>query len=53
MIEATLERVPAGPVHAFESLYEADAEARAAAARARGGALAGMSWFLAFVGFAR
>ena len=52
VIEATLERVPAGPVLAFDSLYEADAAARAAAARARGGALAGMSWFLAFAGFA-
>ena len=33
VIEATLERVPAGPVRAFESLYEADAAARAAGSR--------------------
>jgi len=32
VIEAALERVPAEPVHAFDSLYEADAAARAAAA---------------------
>jgi len=28
VIETTLERLPAGPVHAFDSLYEADREAR-------------------------
>jgi 1-deoxy-D-xylulose-5-phosphate reductoisomerase len=28
VIEGTLERLPARPVHSFESLYEADAEAR-------------------------
>ncbi len=33
VIEATLERLPAAPVRAFESLYEADREARAAAAQ--------------------
>jgi 1-deoxy-D-xylulose-5-phosphate reductoisomerase len=33
-IEATLERLPGAPVHAFESLYEADREARALAAEA-------------------
>jgi 1-deoxy-D-xylulose-5-phosphate reductoisomerase len=32
VIEQTLERVPAGRVHAFETLYEADREARDAAA---------------------
>jgi 1-deoxy-D-xylulose-5-phosphate reductoisomerase len=32
VIERTLERVPAARVHAFETLYEADAEARAVAA---------------------
>ena len=32
VIAATLERVPAGPVLAFDSLYEADAAARTAAA---------------------
>jgi 1-deoxy-D-xylulose-5-phosphate reductoisomerase len=32
VIEATLERLPAEPVRAFDSLYEADAEARAVAA---------------------
>ena len=32
VIEATLERLPATPVRAFESLYEADREARAVAA---------------------
>jgi 1-deoxy-D-xylulose-5-phosphate reductoisomerase len=32
VIEAALERVPVEPVHAFDSLYEADAAARAAAA---------------------
>src|SRR5215211_1220048 len=31
VIEQTLERVPAGRVHAFDSLYEADGEARAVA----------------------
>jgi 1-deoxy-D-xylulose-5-phosphate reductoisomerase len=31
VIEQTLERVPAARVHAFDSLYEADAEARAVA----------------------
>jgi 1-deoxy-D-xylulose 5-phosphate reductoisomerase len=33
-IEATLERLPGAPVRAFESLYEADHEARAIAAEA-------------------
>ncbi|MFI5004302.1 MAG: 1-deoxy-D-xylulose-5-phosphate reductoisomerase [Solirubrobacterales bacterium] len=33
-IEATLERLPGAPVRAFESLYEADREARAIAAEA-------------------
>jgi 1-deoxy-D-xylulose-5-phosphate reductoisomerase len=32
VIEEALERLPAGPVRAFESLYEADREARAVAA---------------------
>jgi 1-deoxy-D-xylulose-5-phosphate reductoisomerase len=32
VIEDALERLPAAPVHAFESLYEADREARAVAA---------------------
>jgi 1-deoxy-D-xylulose-5-phosphate reductoisomerase len=32
VIEAALERLPAAPLHAFESLYEADREARALAA---------------------
>jgi 1-deoxy-D-xylulose-5-phosphate reductoisomerase len=32
VIEATLERIPAAPVRAFESLYDADHEARAVAA---------------------
>jgi 1-deoxy-D-xylulose-5-phosphate reductoisomerase len=32
VIEATLERLPVEPVRAFDSLYEADAEARAVAA---------------------
>jgi 1-deoxy-D-xylulose-5-phosphate reductoisomerase len=32
VIEAALERLPAGPVRAFESLYDADREARAVAA---------------------
>jgi 1-deoxy-D-xylulose-5-phosphate reductoisomerase len=32
VIETALERMPAGPVRAFESLYEADREARAVAA---------------------
>jgi 1-deoxy-D-xylulose-5-phosphate reductoisomerase len=34
VIEATLERLPAAPVRAFESLYEADRESRALAAEA-------------------
>ncbi|MGH2897561.1 MAG: 1-deoxy-D-xylulose-5-phosphate reductoisomerase, partial [Solirubrobacteraceae bacterium] len=33
VIELTLERLPAAPVRAFESLYEADREARAVAAQ--------------------
>jgi 1-deoxy-D-xylulose-5-phosphate reductoisomerase len=33
VIERTLERLPAAPVRAFESLYDADHEARAVAAR--------------------
>ena len=33
VIERTLEQLPAAPVRAFESLYEADREARAVAAR--------------------
>jgi 1-deoxy-D-xylulose-5-phosphate reductoisomerase len=33
VIEATLEQVPAAPVRAFESLYEADREARAVSTR--------------------
>ena len=45
-------RLPAAPVRAFESLYEADREAREAAAGARRGARADVSWVLAFVGFA-
>jgi hypothetical protein len=32
VIEATLGRLPAAPVRAFESLYESDREARAVAA---------------------
>jgi 1-deoxy-D-xylulose-5-phosphate reductoisomerase len=32
VVEETLERLPARPVRAFESLYEADREARAVAA---------------------
>jgi 1-deoxy-D-xylulose-5-phosphate reductoisomerase len=32
VIEATLERVGSGPVHAFDALYEADGDARAVAA---------------------
>jgi 1-deoxy-D-xylulose-5-phosphate reductoisomerase len=32
VVEATLERLPAAPVRAFESLYEADREAREVAA---------------------
>jgi 1-deoxy-D-xylulose-5-phosphate reductoisomerase len=32
VIEETLERLPAAPVRAFDSLYEADREARAVAA---------------------
>ena len=39
VIEETLARLPAQPVRAFESLYEADREARAVAAE-RAGALA-------------
>ena len=39
VIEETLEQLPAQPVRAFESLYEADREARAVAAE-RAGALA-------------
>jgi 1-deoxy-D-xylulose-5-phosphate reductoisomerase len=31
VVEATLERLPARPVRAFDSLYEADHEARAVA----------------------
>ena len=31
MIESTLEQLPGSPVRAFESLYEADREARAIA----------------------
>ena len=31
VIERTLEELPAAPVHAFDSLYEADREARAGA----------------------
>jgi len=34
VIEAALERLPAAPVRAFESLYEADREARAVASEA-------------------
>jgi 1-deoxy-D-xylulose-5-phosphate reductoisomerase len=37
VIERTLERVPAARVHAFEALYEADAEARAVAGELIGG----------------
>jgi 1-deoxy-D-xylulose-5-phosphate reductoisomerase len=40
VIESTLERLPAGRVHSFESLYEADREAREAAAEAIGAAVA-------------
>jgi 1-deoxy-D-xylulose-5-phosphate reductoisomerase len=36
VIEATLERLPAAPVRAFESLYDADREARAVAAELAG-----------------
>jgi 1-deoxy-D-xylulose-5-phosphate reductoisomerase len=32
VIEVALDRLPAAPVRAFESLYEADREARALAA---------------------
>ena len=32
MIEGALERIPPAPVRAFDSLYEADREARAVAA---------------------
>jgi 1-deoxy-D-xylulose-5-phosphate reductoisomerase len=32
VIESTLERLPAQRIHAFDTLYEADAEARAVAA---------------------
>ena len=32
VIEATLEQLPAGRVHSFETLYEADADARRLAA---------------------
>jgi 1-deoxy-D-xylulose-5-phosphate reductoisomerase len=32
VIEGTLDRLPPAPVHAFESLYEADREARSTAA---------------------
>ena len=32
VVEATLERLPAAPVRAFESLYDADREARDVAA---------------------
>ena len=40
-------------VRAFETLYEADREARARGRRAgRAAAVAGMSWLLAFAGFA-
>ena len=34
MIERTLSELPAAPVRAFESLYEADREARAVAGEA-------------------
>jgi hypothetical protein len=33
VIERTLEQLPPAPVRAFESLYDADREARAVAAR--------------------
>ena len=50
VIERTLERVGAAGVHSFDSLYDADAQARAVAGelveRAR------MSFLLAFLGFA-
>jgi 1-deoxy-D-xylulose-5-phosphate reductoisomerase len=36
VIETTLERLPAAPVRAFESLYDADREARAVAAELAG-----------------
>jgi hypothetical protein len=32
VIEGALERVPSAPVHAFDSLYEADRQAREVAA---------------------
>ena len=50
VIEGALERLPAGPVRAFESLYEADREAREVAAELDRGAR--LSCFLAFAGFA-
>ena len=40
------------PVHGFDSLYEADAEARAVAGELVAEVAAPMSWFLAFLGFA-
>ena len=55
VIEQTLETVPAGRIHAFQTLYAADArrarERRGDAGR-RSGRRARMSWFLAFAGFA-
>ena len=51
VIERTLERIPAARVHSFDTLYDADAEARAVAGRGgRGGG--GLSLLLAFLGFA-
>ena len=50
VIERTLERVGAAGVHAFDSLYEADARGPRGRRRARDGAR--VSWLLAFLGFA-
>ena len=51
VIESALEQLPAARVHSFDTLYEADADARAARGRARR-RCAPMSWLLAFLGFA-
>ena len=50
VIEATLEQLPAARVHSFDTLYHADAEARAGGGGERRGAR--LSWLLAFLGFA-
>ena len=52
VIERTLERVGAGRVHGFDSLYDADARGARASPASSIEACDRMSWVLAFLGFA-